>query len=26
MGSEVAPRKDFIIDGAAKLDRTKIDV
>jgi DNA gyrase subunit B len=26
MGSEVAPRKDFIIEGAAKLDRTKIDV
>ena len=26
MGSEVAPRKDFIIDGAAKLDRSKIDV
>lgn len=26
MGSEVAPRKDFIIEGAAKLDRTRIDV
>lgn len=26
MGSEVAPRKDFIIEGAAKLDRSKIDV
>jgi DNA gyrase subunit B len=26
MGSEVAPRKEFIIDGAAQLDRSKIDV
>ena len=26
MGSEVAPRKDFIIEGAANLDRSKIDV
>ncbi len=26
MGSDVAPRKEFIIDGAAKLDRSKIDV
>ena len=26
MGSEVAPRKDFIIEGAASLDRSKIDV
>lgn len=26
MGSEVAPRKDFIIEGAAGLDRSKIDV
>lgn len=25
MGSDVAPRKKFIIDGAATLDRTKID-
>ena len=26
MGSEVAPRKDFIIAGAADLDRERIDV
>ncbi|MFA7267391.1 MAG: toprim domain-containing protein, partial [Candidatus Nanopelagicales bacterium] len=26
MGSEVAPRKDFIIAGAAELDRDRIDV
>ena len=26
MGSEVAPRKDFIVEGAANLDRSKIDV
>jgi len=26
MGSEVAPRKDFIIEGAANMDRSKIDV
>ena len=26
MGTEVAPRKDFIIEGAANLDRSKIDV
>ncbi|MEY4900975.1 MAG: hypothetical protein RI895_1397 [Actinomycetota bacterium] len=26
MGSEVAPRKDFIIEGAANLNRSKIDV
>ncbi len=25
MGSEVAPRKDFIVDGAAALDRERID-
>jgi DNA gyrase subunit B len=25
MGNEVAPRKDFIVDGAAKLDRQQID-
>jgi DNA gyrase subunit B len=25
MGNEVAPRKDFIVDGAARLDRDKID-
>ena len=25
MGSEVAPRKDFIVDGAASLDRERID-
>ena len=25
MGSEVAPRKDFIIRGATKLDHTAID-
>jgi DNA gyrase subunit B len=25
MGSEVAPRKDFIVDGAASLDRNRID-
>jgi DNA gyrase subunit B len=25
MGNEVAPRKDFIVDGAARLDRERID-
>jgi DNA gyrase subunit B len=25
MGSDVAPRKDFIVDGAASLDRERID-
>ncbi|PID53017.1 MAG: hypothetical protein CSB46_10595 [Micrococcales bacterium] len=25
MGSDVAPRKDFIIDGADTLDRERID-
>ena len=25
MGSDVAPRKDFIIAGAASLDRERID-
>jgi len=25
MGSDVAPRKDFIIAGAANLDRERID-
>jgi len=25
MGNDVAPRKDFIVDGAAKLDRDRID-
>jgi DNA gyrase subunit B len=25
MGNEVAPRKDFIVDGAAALDRSRID-
>jgi DNA gyrase subunit B len=25
MGNEVAPRKDFIVDGAARLDRDRID-
>jgi len=25
MGSEVAPRRDFIVEGAAKLDRDRID-
>ena len=25
MGSEVAPRRDFIIAGAAQLDRARID-
>jgi DNA gyrase subunit B len=25
MGNEVAPRKDFIIEGAARLDRERID-
>jgi DNA gyrase subunit B len=25
MGSEVAPRKDFIVAGAANLDRDRID-
>jgi DNA gyrase subunit B len=26
MGNDVAPRKDFIVDGAARLDRDRIDV
>jgi DNA gyrase subunit B len=26
MGNDVAPRKDFIVDGAARLDRERIDV
>ncbi|WP_121192979.1 DNA gyrase/topoisomerase IV subunit B [Motilibacter peucedani] len=26
MGNEVAPRRDFIVDGAAKLDRERLDV
>jgi DNA gyrase subunit B len=26
MGNEVAPRKDFIVDGAARLDRERIDI
>jgi len=26
MGTDVAPRKEFIVDGAASLDRTRIDV
>ena len=26
MGNEVAPRRDFIVDGAAGLDRSRIDV
>ncbi len=25
MGNDVAPRKDFIVDGAARLDRERID-
>ena len=25
MGSDVAPRKDFIVAGAAEMDRTTID-
>ena len=25
MGSDVAPRKDFIVEGAASLDRERID-
>jgi DNA gyrase subunit B len=25
MGNDVAPRKEFIIDGAANLDRERID-
>ena len=25
MGNDVAPRKEFIVDGAATLDRTRID-
>jgi len=25
MGSDVAPRKDFIVEGAASLDRDRID-
>ena len=25
MGNEVAPRRDFIVDGAADLDRARID-
>jgi DNA gyrase subunit B len=26
MGNEVAPRRDFIVDGAARLDRERLDV
>jgi len=26
MGSEVAPRRDFIVGGAAELDPSRIDV
>jgi DNA gyrase subunit B len=26
MGSEVAPRREFIVEGAASLDRDRIDV
>jgi DNA gyrase subunit B len=26
MGTDVAPRKEFIVDGATTLDRTKIDI
>ena len=26
MGTDVAPRKDFIVDGAARLDRERIDI
>jgi DNA gyrase subunit B len=26
MGSEVAPRRDFIMDGAAELDPSRIDI
>jgi DNA gyrase subunit B len=26
MGNEVAPRKDFIVDGAARLDKERIDI
>ena len=26
MGNDVAPRKDFIVDGAARLDRERIDI
>ena len=26
MGSEVAPRRDFIVAGAAELDRARLDV
>jgi DNA gyrase subunit B len=25
MGNDVAPRKDFIVEGAARVDRTAID-
>jgi hypothetical protein len=25
MGNDVAPRKDFIVDGAGRLDRERID-
>ena len=25
MGNDVAPRKDFIVEGAARLDRDRID-
>jgi DNA gyrase subunit B len=25
MGNDVAPRKDFIVEGAAQLDRERID-
>jgi DNA gyrase subunit B len=26
MGTDVAPRKEFIVDGATTLDRTRIDI
>jgi len=26
MGNEVAPRRDFIVDGARNIDRARIDV
>ena len=26
MGNDVAPRKDFIVDGAARLDKERIDI
>jgi DNA gyrase subunit B len=26
MGSDVAPRKEFIVEGAASLERSRIDV